>query len=188
MPAAGSCRAVEMSEDVFLFFRRHIGGFARIKTDEDHVVVAARRERKHAQRADDALFHLIAKHGAAVIDERQNNRTAVAKIVVELDALAGLVDERHVQRDLPVERRFKTNIAQRRRHIRGSLSDTTRNGLRAEGAGSEKEQHSGRKQLARMSHALNSFSPYPALFQQAWGFPMILPARNRLRPWPRLSS
>ena len=56
------------------------GRFARIEADEDHFVVAAGIERKHLQRADDALLDLIAEHRAAVIDKREEYRLARGNI------------------------------------------------------------------------------------------------------------
>src|SRR5207248_3513 len=64
MPARFGFAAAKAGECGFLFLRGPFRRITRIKTDEDHFVVAAGVEGKHAQRANHTLLHLIAEHGA----------------------------------------------------------------------------------------------------------------------------
>jgi len=78
MPAGIRLRAAESERAAFLFlFGSHLRRFAGIKADENNFVVAPGIEGKHAQDTDDALLDLIAKHGAAVVDESEDHRLLV---------------------------------------------------------------------------------------------------------------
>src|SRR5262245_18085405 len=64
-----------------LVLRRHVRRFARVETDENHVVLAAGVERKHLQLSDYGLLHLIAQHWAAVVHESQKYWPLLTEIV-----------------------------------------------------------------------------------------------------------
>src|SRR5439155_23150791 len=119
MPAGIRLRTAEMNEGLLFLFGGHFGSFARIKADENDVVVAARIETEHAQRADDALLDLIAKHGTAVVDEGEDHRLLLSEIVAELNAAAGLVAETKIQWHLATEAGFESHALQSRRRGRG---------------------------------------------------------------------
>src|SRR5438128_5215420 len=112
MPAGIRLRAAEMSQSLLFLFCGHLRSFAGIKADENDIVVAAGVEGKHAQHANNALLDLIAKHGAAVVDKGENHRLLPFEIAAELNGAAGFVAESEVQRHLPVQRRFESDIAQ----------------------------------------------------------------------------
>src|SRR5258708_20840628 len=104
MPAGIRFRAAEMNQRLLFLFSSHLRRLAGIEADENNFVVAPGIEREHTQHADDALFDLIAKHGAAVVDESEDHRL-LPEILAKLNAAAGFVAEREVQRHWPVERR-----------------------------------------------------------------------------------
>src|SRR5207302_6800940 len=106
-----------MSERLLFLFGGHLRSFAGIEADKNNFIIATGIEREHSQHADHTLFDLIAKHGAAVIDEGENYRF-LAEVVAELNAAAGLVTEGEVQRHLPVKRRFEPHVLQNRGHSR----------------------------------------------------------------------
>src|SRR5438094_9506670 len=105
MPAGIGFRTAEMSERLLFLFGGHLRSFAGIEADKNNFIIATGIEREHSQHADHTLFDLIAKHGAAVINEGQDHRLLLLEIVPELNAAAGLVTEGEVQRHLPVKRR-----------------------------------------------------------------------------------
>src|SRR5215471_3292007 len=111
MPAASRLRSAEVLECCFFLLPGHVCRLARIEADKNNLVVGTGIEREHLQRADDALFDLVAEHRAAVIDESENYWLAV-EVVAESDVAAGLIFEMEGQRNLPVERRFEANVAQ----------------------------------------------------------------------------
>ncbi len=69
VPTRRRLRLAKMFQRARFFLRGHVRGFARIKTDKHHFVIAPRRERQHPQRTHDALLHLVAEHRAAVINK-----------------------------------------------------------------------------------------------------------------------
>ena len=129
MPARFGFAAAKAGECGFLFLRGPFRRITRIKTDEDHFVVAAGVEGKHAQRANHTLLHLIAEHGAAVIDERQDHGLPV-KVVAKLDAAAGFVLERNVKGHLAAELGLEAHVLQSAGHGRGRRAHPARSGLR----------------------------------------------------------
>src|SRR5882762_2126418 len=117
MPAGIGFRAAEMNQRLLFLFGSHLRRLARIEADENNFVIAPRIEREHTQHADNALFDLIAKHRAAIVDEGQDHRP-LSEILAELNAAAGFVTERKVQRHWPVEERFESHVLQSRWHGR----------------------------------------------------------------------
>src|SRR2546425_7489980 len=87
MPTGIRFRSAEAGQGFLLLFRSHLRSFAGIETDEDNFVVTPGIEREHSQHADHALFNLIAKHGAAVVDEGKRSEEHTS----ELQSLAYLV-------------------------------------------------------------------------------------------------
>src|SRR5580704_13136083 len=114
VPACRRLRALKMSESRRFLLPCHIGRFARIEADEYDFVIRARIERKHLQRTDDALLDLIAEHRAAVVHERQQHWLAV-EIIAERNVFPRFVLEAQRQRNLSIERRVKSHVAQSRR-------------------------------------------------------------------------
>src|SRR5712664_1950024 len=159
MPAGFRSGTAKVRDHAFLFLRGHVRRFTRIKTDEDDLIVYAGIEGKHAERSDDALLHLTAKHGAAVIDEGQDNGF-LAEIFAELDTAAGFVTERKVKRHLRVELRFESDVLKSRRHRRGRWTDVARDGLRMSGRRCERECCES-EDGANFFHLATSFSPSP---------------------------
>ncbi len=131
MPAGIRFRAAEMSQRFLFLFRRHLRSLAGIEADENDIVVAAGIKREHAQDANDALFDLIAEHGAAIVDKSEDHRF-LAEVIAEPDAAAGFVAEGEVQRHLPVKRRFETHVAQSGRHGRSRRTGVAWNHLSAQ--------------------------------------------------------
>src|SRR5260370_14020670 len=107
VPARGRLRAAEMGHRRFFFLSGHVRSLARIKTHEDHLIIAARIKGEHAKRADNALFHLIAEHGAAVINERKHDRLLL-EIIAELNVAANLIAKGQVKRQPGVELGLET--------------------------------------------------------------------------------
>ncbi len=160
MPAGIRLRTAEMNQRLLFLLHSHFRRLAGIEADENYFVVAPGIEREHAQHADDALLDLIAKHGASVIDEGEDHRL-LPEILAELNAAAGFVAEREVQRHWPVERRLESYVLQSRRHGRSRWADVARNRLRAQRA---RRQQKRRKStdMAKFIHFVLSFSPPPA--------------------------
>src|SRR6266849_861146 len=112
VPARSRLRTPEMGHRRFFLLKGHVGCLARIKAYENDLVVAAGIERKHAQRPDNALLHLIAEHGASVIDQRKDDRL-LTEIFAELNIAAGLIAKGEVERQLRVELGLEADILQR---------------------------------------------------------------------------
>src|SRR5260370_6826678 len=93
-----------MDQRLLFLFRSHLRRLAGIEADENNFIVAPGIEGQHAQHTDDALLDLVAEHGAAVIDEGEDH-WLLPKIIAQLNAAAGFVKEREVQRHRSVERR-----------------------------------------------------------------------------------
>src|SRR5467141_4599346 len=116
MPAGIGFRAAEMSQRLLFLFGSHFRRLTRIEADENNFVVSPGIEREHSQHADDALFDLIAKHGAAVIDEGEDHWLLLPEIVAKLNAAASFVTEGEVERHWTVERRLEPDVLQNRGH------------------------------------------------------------------------
>src|SRR5213594_2947911 len=71
----------QMSERLLFLFGGHLRSFAGIEADKNNFIIATGIEREHSQHADHTLFDLIAKHGAAVINEGQDHRLLLLEIV-----------------------------------------------------------------------------------------------------------
>src|SRR6266850_7124875 len=138
MPAGFRSGTAKAGDHAFLFLRGHVRRFTRIKTDEHDLIIRAGVEGKHAQRSDDALLHLTAKHGTAVVDEGQDDGF-LAEIFAELDGAAGLVAKRKIERHLRVELWFESDVLKSRRHRRGRWTDIARDGLRVSGRRGQQE-------------------------------------------------
>ena len=84
---------------------------ARVEAHHDDVELAAGLEVHHRERADQPVEHLRAEHRALVVRERDHDRP-LAEVVAEPHLLAGLVDERQIQRQLPIEVLIDVNLAE----------------------------------------------------------------------------
>ncbi len=147
-----------MDERLLFLFRSHLRGFAGIEADENNFVVAPGIERKHAQCANDALFDLIAKHGAAVVYEGEDHGLLLAEVIAKLDTATSFVAEREVQRHGPVERRLETHVLQGPRHGRSRWGGAAGDRLRVQSA--SREQARGNPgEMAKFIHCAISFSP-----------------------------
>src|SRR5713226_9163 len=113
MPAGFRFRTAEMSQRLLFLFCRHFRSLAGIEADENDIIVAAGIKREHAQNANDALLDLLAKHGAAIVDESEDHRF-LAEIITKLDAAPGFVAKGKVQGHLPVEQWFESHVPQSR--------------------------------------------------------------------------
>src|SRR5260370_14742970 len=165
MPAGIRFRAAEMNQRLLFLFRSHLRRITGIEADENNFVVAPGIEREHTQHADNALLDLLAKHRAAVIDEGQNHGL-LPEIVAKLNAAAGFVAEREIQRHGPVERRLESNGLQSAWHGRGWWAGIAWNCLRVQWAPSQKEDcHTG--EMFDSIHDVISFSPSQALDPRA---------------------
>jgi len=122
----------------FFSFRSHLRRLAGIEADKNDFVVAAGIEGEHAQDADNALFDLIAKHGATVIDESEDHRLLLPEIIAELDAAAGFVAEWEIQRHRPVERRLEAHVLQSPWHGRSRRAGVAGDSLSLQSARREK--------------------------------------------------
>src|SRR5215469_15360699 len=91
------------------------GSVAVVKADEQDFVIAARIERKHPQRTNDALLYLIAQHGAVEVDEREDDGL-LAEVTAEPDVAAGLVTERCIKRHLRIQFGPEVDALQSGRH------------------------------------------------------------------------
>src|SRR6266852_5419481 len=109
MAARGGFGTPVVRHGRFFFPRGHLWGFAGIEADEDHLVVAPGVKGKHFQRAHDTLLDLIAKHGATVIDQREQDGL-VAEIVAKANLAAGLIPEAKIERQLSIQRRLKAYV------------------------------------------------------------------------------
>ena len=146
-----------MSQRFLFLLGGHLRRLAGIEADENNLVVAAGIEGEHAQHADDTLFHLIAEHRAAVINEGENYGL-LPEILTEPNAAAGLVAEEELQRHRPVERRRKSDVLQSRGHGRSSRAGVAGNCLRAQHP--RRQQERGNSDgMANFFHGLISFSP-----------------------------
>jgi len=96
VPACGGFRAPVVRERRYFLLRGHIRRLARIKTDEYNFVIAPSVERKHLQRADNTLLHLIAKHWTTVINQSEEDGF-VAEVIAEVDIAAIFVAETSIQ-------------------------------------------------------------------------------------------
>src|SRR5260370_24575505 len=148
-----------MSERLLFLFGGHLRSFAGIEADENNFVIAPGIEREHSQHADDALFDLIAKHGAAVIDEGEDHWLLLAEIVAKLNAAASFVTEGDVERHGTVERRLEPYVLQNRGHSRSPAPGAGRNSLRAPRRASGPQEGGNPKQMGNFFHACISFSP-----------------------------
>src|SRR6266446_5796663 len=115
MPTRIRFRTAEAGQGFLLLFGGHLRSFAGIETDKDNFVVTPGIEREHSQHADHALFNLIAKHRAAVVDEGKDNGL-LPEIHTQLNIAAGFVAESQVQRHLTVERWLESHVSQSRGH------------------------------------------------------------------------
>src|SRR4029077_7125292 len=158
MPAGIRFGAAEMSQRLLLLFRGHLRRLAGVKADENNFVVAAGIEADHPERADDALFDLIAKHGTTVINEGEDHRLLLPEVVAQLDAAAGFVAERKIQRHWRVKCRLESHVSQRQWHGRGGLASIAGDGLRAQSERREEERRSP-DDMASFIHFIISFSP-----------------------------
>src|SRR5260370_17171311 len=149
-----------MNEGFLFLFRGHLGGFAGIEADENNFVVAPGIEGEHAERADDTLLDLIAQHGAAVVDEREDHRLLVSEIVAELNAAAGFVAEREVHRHWPVERRLESHVLQSPRHSGSRWADVGGDSLRAQKPRPQQKRWNP-DDMANFFHFLFFFFPPP---------------------------
>src|SRR5207302_10893986 len=96
-----------MSERLLFLFDGHLRSFAGIEADKNNFIIATGIERAHSQHADHTLFDLLAKHGAAVIDEGHDHPLLLSEIVPTLNAAAGLVTDGPVPRPLTVKWLFE---------------------------------------------------------------------------------
>src|SRR5260370_4147348 len=102
MPTRIRFRTAEAGQGFLLLFGGHLRSFAGIETDEDNFVVTPGIEREHSQHADDALFNLIAKHRAAVVDEGKDNGL-LPEILTQFNIAAGFLAESQLQPHLAVD-------------------------------------------------------------------------------------
>src|SRR5215472_2018501 len=124
MPAGNGFGAVEAFDGGPLFVGGEFGRVGWIEADENHFVVAARIEGKHAESADDAHLNLVAEHWAVEINEGQDHGL-LAKKLAKLNVATGFVAEMQIERHSAVERRLEANILQGRRHGGRGWADVT---------------------------------------------------------------
>src|SRR5579859_371828 len=159
MPAAGGLRTAKMSHGHFFFLGRHLRSLARVKADKNNFVIPAGIKRKHAEGADYSLLDLIAKHGATVVNERQEDRPLM-EIITELDSAARLVAESEIQRKTRIELRIETYVSEHRRHVLRRRTGAIRHSLCARRARAQ-QQRKNSKNGTHAPHGL-IFSSLPA--------------------------
>src|SRR5207244_897973 len=98
---------------------------ARVEADGHDLEVFSRIEREHAEGAGEPVHDLGAQHRAVVICEHQHDRLRV-EVVAQLDGVALLVSERHVERNELIDVLVEADLTQRCREWR-----PPRNGARA---------------------------------------------------------
>src|SRR5215470_2349556 len=109
MPPGNRLRAVEADKGSVLFLGSHLRRIARIEADENHFVVAAGIEGKHAQSAHHTHLNLVAQHGATVINEGQDDGLPSEKLA-KLNVTAGFIAKMQIEGHLAVERRLEADI------------------------------------------------------------------------------
>jgi hypothetical protein len=92
---------------------RSLGG---INADHDHAEVLAGHKAHHLQRARQPVQLLRAKHGALVINQRQNRRL-LAEVTRQLHLLACIVGEGERERQLLIEPLRNPHLAQNIRRL-----------------------------------------------------------------------
>src|SRR5258705_8299204 len=105
MPTAGSARAAVRGKIVHISIL--LGGsqgcrFARIETDGHHLKLLPGLEIHDPERGHHPIEHLITKHRALVIDQRQHH-WLLSEVVAEFHACTILVFEHEIERKLFVE-------------------------------------------------------------------------------------
>src|SRR5690348_5847518 len=159
VPAAGSLGTAKMSHGHFFFLSGHLRSLAWVKADEDNFVIPTGIEGKHAKGADYSLLDLIAKHGATVVNERQDDGPLM-EIIAELDSAARFVAECEIQRQPRIELRLETDVSEHRRHILRRGTGAIRHSLCACRAGAQ-QQRKNRINRTLAPHGL-IFSSLPA--------------------------
>src|SRR2546422_5436223 len=114
MPAGFGARTMIAFKGVLLFRRSHRWGLKRVEADDHDPELSARIEGQSAEAAGKALEHLITKHRAAVVHERQNHRLT-CEIVSQANNAPSLVVEGQLKRHRSVELRIKAYLAQQGR-------------------------------------------------------------------------
>src|SRR5258708_2966573 len=93
------------------FPRRCLRRVARIKTDENYLIILPRVERNRFQRADNPFFDLVAEHWAVIVDKRKKHGFP-SKVLTELDNAAGFIPKSQVECHLGVQWRVKAHVKQ----------------------------------------------------------------------------
>src|SRR3989442_7928616 len=114
MPAGFGARTMVAFKGVLLFRRSHRWGLKRVEADDHDPELSARIEGQSAEAAGKALEHLITKHRAAVVHERQNHRLT-CEIVSQANDAPSLVLEGQLKRHRSVELWIKAYLAQQGR-------------------------------------------------------------------------
>src|SRR5690348_5551733 len=109
MPARDRFRAMEAFESHSLFLCGHFRRVMGIEADENHFVITAGVEGKHAQSADHTSLDLVAQHRAAVINERKDHGL-LAEELAKQNIAAAFIAKVSIERHLSIERRLKTDI------------------------------------------------------------------------------
>src|SRR5713101_4380070 len=95
--------AASVTGHCYCFFpRRCLRRVARIKTDENHLIILPRVERNRFQRADNPFFYLAAQHWAVVVDKSKKHRFP-SKVFTELDIAAGFILKSQIEGHLGVQ-------------------------------------------------------------------------------------
>src|SRR5215813_545729 len=97
MPARGALAHIT----IFLG-RGQFRSLARIEADDDDLELFARDKRERLQTAGQPVQHLVTKHRALVINEREDDRFAV-EVIAEPDRLSRLVAEGEIERNLFIQ-------------------------------------------------------------------------------------
>src|SRR2546425_4229981 len=111
MPACRGFRPRKGRHGRLLFLQSHVRSLTGIETHEDDFVLAAGVEGDHFQGAHKALLHFVAKHGAAVINEGDNDRLA-AEVASQKDLSPNFIAKRDVQRQLRIQLRIEADVPQ----------------------------------------------------------------------------